>query len=64
MTRISRRQFLFLSLGFAAGSALMKVPRIGIAIGRPPETVQSRGVYGGRAYGQGAYGSARVQVRK
>ena len=67
MKAISRRQFLFLSLGslgLAASSALLKAPSLARAIGRPPETVQLRNAYGASAYGKGSYGSATTGLRK
>ncbi len=62
MKRISRRQFLFLSLSFAAGTTLAKAPRIGRAIGRPPQLAQPPRAYSANVYGRGVYGSGRGKL--
>lgn len=57
---ISRRHFLFVALSVAASGALLKMPRLSSAIGRPRENTSLRRAYGGSAYGSGGYGTASV----
>ena len=60
MTRVTRRRFIILALGFAGSIALPKAIPIASAIGRPPRMIRPPRAYSVGGYGQGAYGSTEV----
>lgn len=56
MERISRRRFLFLSLGFVVSVPLQHIVRTEKSRVPKSRRLQMQSAYGATAYGQGAYG--------